>query len=353
MLMYNVWKNGASLPKVSELKKVKSEHITIKAFEPEKDGYVFLHGVALAKFKGRMYCAWAHNKDKENSQEEEVNFAISDDNGKTWSECIEGDMKPEKGIAVSHGAFLVSEEKLYFFAPQFKGHMGAEMMKLSVYELDEENEKFRYIGVAMDERFWPMCEPVLMENGNYIMPGIYVAADYMSPDNAAAVAISRGADITRWDMVKIKRSEEVRVWGECTVVINGNNIKMYCREHSAKYKALYSESSYFGNTWTEMNLSDLPMIDSKPYAGTLSNGRNYLICSCAEDISGRNPLTIAITEKGEDKFSKIYSIDSGKILSYPYAIEADNKLYIAYSSSPKADNRNSAELAIIDIEDLK
>jgi Neuraminidase (sialidase) len=351
--MYNIWKNEVDLPDVLKLRKVNVERITIKPFEPEKDGYVFLHGVALAKFKGRMYCAWAHNKVQENSDNEKVNYAVSDDNGKTWSKCINGNMNPKDGVAVSHGVFLIHEEKLYFFAPQYKGQLGAEMMKMSVYVFDEANDKFRYINVAMDERFWPMCEPVLMENGNYIMPGIYVASDYRSADNAAAVAISHGSDILHWDMVKIQRTEDVRVWGECCVVVNGSHIKMYCREHSRKLKALYSESFDFGNTWSEMALSDLPMIDSKPYAGTLSTGQHYLICSCAEDISERNPLTIALTEKGEDKFSKIYSIDSGKLLSYPYAIESDKKLYVAYSSTTEGYNRNSAELAIIDIEDLK
>ena len=108
------------LPKISELKEVRSEHVTIKPFVPEEDGYVFLHGVALANFNGRMYCAWAHNKVRENSDNEEVNYAVSDDGGKTWSGCINGDMNLQNGVAVSHGVFLIHKEKLYFFAPQFK-----------------------------------------------------------------------------------------------------------------------------------------------------------------------------------------------------------------------------------------
>lgn len=128
---------------------------------------------------------------------------------------------------------------------------------------------------------------------------------------------------------------------------------MYCREHSGKRKALCSVSFDFGETWSEMDLSDLPMTDSKPYAGTLSNGQKYLICSCAADIEGRDPLTIALTKTDENEFSKIMIIDRGKNLSYPYAIELDNKLYVAYSSSTEGFNRNSAELAIIELDDLK
>lgn len=353
MSMYNVWKKEAVLPTISEIKQIKAEHITIKPFEPENDGYVFLHGAAIVHFKGRMYCAWAHNKVKENTDDEEVNYAVSDDNGRTWSGYIPGNLNPEKGIAVSHGSFLVHEDRLYYFAPQYKGYVGAEMMKMSIYLFDEVNEKFQYLGVALDERFWPMCEPILMENGNYIISGLYVADDYHSPLNAAAVAISHGSDLLHWDMVKINRSEDVRVWGECTVIVNRNHCRMYCREHSRKYMALYSESFDFGRTWSEMHLSDLPTIDSKPYAGTLSTGQHYLICSCAKDISDRNPLTIALTQKGEEQFSQIYSIDAGRTLSYPYAIEFDQKLYVVYSATSESFNRNNAELAIINIEDLQ
>lgn len=350
--MYHVWNDKLNLPEISELKKIKSECVTIKPFEPEKDGYIFLHGVAIVKFKGRMYCSWANNKVLENSDDEEVNFAFSDDNGRTWSNLIKGNFAPNEGVAVSHGVFLIHNEKLYFFAPQFKGQLGAEMLKMSAYVLNEEKGTFCYLGVAMDERFWPMCEPVLMENGNYIMSGIAVDADYFSPHNPAAVAISHGMDILHWDMVKIEKAEHVKVWGECSVIVNGNNCKLYCREHSNKLKLLYSESNDFGKTWSEMDLSNMPMVASKPYAGKLSDGRNYLICSSAKDILSRDPLTIALTEKGEVAFSKIYIIDEGGCLSYPYAIELDKTLYVAYSSGDGG-NRNSAKLAIIDIGDLK
>lgn len=370
--MYHVWKNGVDLPEVSQLKKVNAERITIKPFVPEADGYIFLHGVAIVEFKGRMYCAWAHNKVLENSDDEEINYAVSDDGGKTWSECIQGNCSPEPGVAVSHGVFLVHEEELYFFAPQFKGQLGTEMLKMSAYVFDEEAGKFHYLGVAMDERFWPINAPMRMENGNYIMTGTYIDSDYTSSRNAAAVAISRGSDILHWDMIKLKRVDTVRVWGECCLIINGSNCKMFCREDSKKLKALYAESNDYGRTWSELDLCDLPMIDSKPCSGTLSTGQHYLICSCAKDIAsadrpltgdlrsstinGRDPLTIALTEKGEDKFSKIYTIDSGKVLSYPYAIELNQKLYVAYSSAVsnrEGFNRNSAELAIIDLREFQ
>ena len=353
--MYNAWDSNMPLPKIAELKQIKAKYTTVKPFEPEKDGYIFLHGVALANYKSKLFCAWAHNKVLENSDDEEVNYAISNDGGVTWSQYIEGDLSPQKGTAVSHGVFLVHQEKLWFFAPQFKGDLNREkaMMRMCAYVFDEAEEKFCPLGTVLDERFWPMCEPILMDDGNYIIPGIYVGSGYYDTDNGAAVAISHQDDLLHWDMVKLPIADDVQVWGECCIVAEGSHLRLYCREHSRKLVALYSESSDFGRTWTTLGASNLPMIDSKPYSGTLSDGRHYLISSCAQDITARNPLTIALTRPGEADFSTIYTVDSGKILSYPYAIEIDRKLYIAYSSSTEGRNRNSAVLAIVDIEDLK
>jgi hypothetical protein len=151
--MYQIWDPSVDMPRVCELKKIGAERVTVKPFTPEKDGYIFLHGVALAQFKGRMYCAWAHNKVWENSDEEEVNFAVSDDGGRTWSDVIRGNMNPADGAAVSHGAFLLHEEKLYFFAPQFKGQLGAERLRMCVYCLDEETGDSRCLGTALNDRF--------------------------------------------------------------------------------------------------------------------------------------------------------------------------------------------------------
>lgn len=233
--MHNLWDKNADMPLAADIKALKSKIVTIKPFEPERDGYVFLHGVALAAFKNKLYCSWAHNKVRENSDDEEVNFAVSDDGGNTWSGLIKGDFKSDPSLgAVSHGAFLVHDNALYFFAPRFLGQLGAKMMQTHAYVLDEAMGNFRHLGVVLNHRFWPMCRPILMENGNYIMAGIYVGKNYVSDDNTAAVAISHGNDILSWDIVKLEKENGVKVWGECTVTVRGNVCNMYCRSIRAK-----------------------------------------------------------------------------------------------------------------------
>jgi len=131
----------------------------------------------------------------------------------------------------------------------------------------------------------------------------------------------------------------------------------------------------YGRTWTPMTTSNLPMVTSKPCAGTLSTGQRYLIATTTADTGKRRaPLTIAVSKPGENKFSKVFVIRHAEFpdgpgeshpnasLAYPYAIEHDGKLYVSYSNNGgnvgrtgkgrELANNNSAELAVIPIASL-
>jgi len=104
------------------------------------------------------------------------------------------------------------------------------------------------------------------------------------------------------------------------------------------------------------------MATSKPYAGILSTGQRYLVCTTTADTGGRrSPLTIAVSKPGEALFSKVFLIrtsvfertpgvsDLKADFSYPYAIEHEDNLYIGYTHKSHAAN----ELAVIPVSSLK
>lgn len=122
--------------------------------------------------------------------------------------------------------------------------------------------------------------------------------------------------------------------------------------------------------------SNLPMATSKPFAGMLSTGQRFLICTTTADSGKRrSPLTIAVSKPGETLFSKVFVIRHAEFpdgpgeshpnaaLSYPYAIEYAGDLYVGYSNSGDKSirvgtgrelwNNNSAELAVIPINQLR
>ena len=108
--------------------------------------------------------------------------------------------------------------------------------------------------------------------------------------------------------------------------------------------------------------SNLSMATSKPYAGILSTGQRFLVCTTTADTGGgRSPLTIAVSKPGESTFSKVFVIrhsvfpegpgvsDPKADFSYPYAVEHEGKLYIGYTHKSHAAN----ELAVIPVTRLR
>lgn len=231
------------------------------------------------------------------------------------------------------------------------------------YRLNEADGTWEKLGVVVGEGFWPMQEPLRMADGNWIMAGLQVGKGYGGSDDPAAVAISHGEDLTKWDLVTIPKPDDLEMWGESTVIVDGAsvlNISRYRRP-----EALVSLSEDFGRSWSEMRTSNLPMAASKPYAGTLSTGQHYLVATTTADSGNRrSPLTIAVSKPGEWSFRRIYRIRDavhagpgesgmGYRLSYPYAVEHDGKLYVGYSNDGgRGGNRNSAELAVIPVSSL-
>ena len=197
----------------------------------------------------------------------------------------------------------------------------------------------------------------------------------VSLPNLAAVAISHGDDLTKWDLVVIPRDGELKMWGESTVFLDGKNVVNIAR-YGEQAKALVAYSTDYGRTWTKSTPSNLAMATSKPYAGTLSTGENYLICTTTANSGKRRaPLTIALTRPGETTFTKVLIIRNSLFpegpgeshrnagLAYPYAIEHQGKLDGGYSNSGggvgrvgegrQRWNNNSGELAIIPISELR
>jgi len=352
---------GSALPKTSEAEVLKGVQFhVIKKYERNVDGYGFLHGVALAWHKGRLYASFGHNMGSENTLTEEGRYCVSEDGGKTWSNVQTIDVGiDEDDLAVSHGVFLSHRETLWAFLGSFHGTRKG--VHTRTYALNEETGQWRAQGTVVRDGFWPMTEPVKMDDGNWIMPGFIVGQG-----NPAAVAISAGDDLKKWKTMIIPRGPGVRnMWGESTIFVDGPRVTNIAR-YGGKAIALVASSSDYGRSWTPSTESNLPMAASKPCSGVLSNGQRYLICSTTADGGNRrSPLTIAVSKPGENTFSKVFVIrhavfeDSpgeshpSAALSYPYAIEYRGKLYVGYSNNgERHGNNNSAELAIIPIAKL-
>jgi hypothetical protein len=335
------------------------EFHVLKKQRPDADGANWTLGVGLAWHKGRLFASYGFNKGAENTETEEAHVRVSDDGGKTWGAPVVMD-HGEGNLGVSHGVFLSHADKLWAFQGAFYDKF--QRTHTRAYLLNETTGQWQAKGVVLDGGFWPMQEPRKMDDGNWIMSGARISKGYDFSGDPPAVAISHGDDFTHWDLVVLPVDRGLRnVWGESTVIVNGTHITNISR-YGGKALALIATSDDFGRTWTTMLPSDLPMATSKPYAGTLSTGQRYLVCTTTADTGGkRSPLTIAVSQPGESVFSKVFVIRRSVFpegpgvsseradFSYPYAIEHDGKLYVGYTHKSHAAN----ELAIIPLSKLR
>ena len=365
---FHLWDDSAALPKRSEMPVLADVRFSvIKPYEFEKDGYRFLHGVALCFHKSRLYASFGHNAEGENTGAEEARGRISDDGGRTWGDIFTIDAGDDSDLAVSHGVFLSHAGRLWAFMGAFHGTM--QNVHARAYLLDEATMTWEKKGTVVSGGFWPLQEPLRMDDGNWIMAGVRIGQG-----NPAAVAISHGEDFLHWDLVVIP-SDASNMWGESTVFVQGTTVVNIAR-WGGKPQALGAISHDRGRTWSRSVPSDLPMATSKPYAGTLSTGEHYLVGTTTADSGGqRAPLTIAVTRPGETMFSRCFVVRHAEhpggpgeshpkaSLAYPYAVEHEGHLYVGYSNSGgtigrtgsgrQRWNNNSAELAVIPLGALE
>ena len=358
----SLWADDVPVPTAADLEDVPGVtfHV-IKRRVPDDDGYNWLHGVALARHRGKLWASFGHNAGAENTASEVANGRVSSDGGATWGPLFQIDDGAETDLAVSHGVLHSHQGRLWAFQGAFYGRM--RHVHTRAYRLDETTGKWEAVGVVIEEGFWPMQQPQQMEDGNWIMAGLCVQEGIGGGNNPAGVAISHRNDFSHWDLISIPKPETLEMWGESTVIVDGPRVLNIARFRQPR--ALISISHDFGRTWSMMRESNLPMTASKPSAGTLSTGQHYLIGNTvAKNENRRWPLTIALTRAGELQFRKVFRIRSAihtgpgeshpqAALAYPYAIEHDGHLYVAYSNNGgRGANRNSAELAIIPVASL-
>ena len=333
----------------------------------ETGAHHFLHGVAIEEWCGKLYACFAFNENSENSVTERLMYCVSEDGGRRWSKPEYISQRAE--YANSHSVFLAREDALWCFGSNFMGlskerpvtKKGKLSIKFSALQTEGwrfDGERWQSVGIVCDG-FWPLNAPVKLADGNYMMSGC-------STEWLGAVAISHGEDLTKWDVILPDTDGEV--YTEAGAWADGENVMLVLRNGSLrsgnKFHAAVSFSSDYGRTFSVCELSNLPMATTKPFCGRLADGRPFLVFN--ESIEGmphdRSRLLLGIGEKGTFCLNNLYPIDEGAPseggrlwLSYPYAKQIGDKLYVVYScdSAPKKGaNNNDAMLAIIDMDSL-
>lgn len=306
------------------------------AHYPEED-YTFLHECAAIEWKGTIFAAWYNNPRVELQGRTPIRECRSRDGGKTWSEVRVIADDPTGKILYCPPVFGICDGSLYLFLNEMVSadHIHA----LDLYRFDETADAFvklwsRPIGFKLNTNV------ISLPNGKRMLAGRIAELDGFP--NTPAVLISDSGKIdAEWRLVKIAENGNLPDGSayehpETCPIVYGSEVLMFCRDDRRRVPIVY-RSHDFGETWSGPIAIDVPFSSSKIYAGTLSNGRSYVIGNLQPD---RTRLMLLLTEPGERIFTKGLLIQDGASAalgyggqqwSYPVSFESDGKLCMLYS----------------------
>ena len=323
----------------------------LTAHTMKEDGYHFLLGAAVVKYEDALRVSFANSLCTENDDCTRLVEAVSFDDGKTWREHVIAETKT--GYGRSHGVYFSYKGELYVFCPRAKYDKIDRYpdLKMEVYRLNS-NGEYDCLGIALDGDFWPMCAPVALDDGGFVMAGL------KTDSGTAAVALCDGKDVTKWEMIQLPNPKGFRYWGETTILKQKDRLLAIVRNSGSIRNLLVSESLDGGRMWSALEESDFPASHSKIFAGVTTNGISYLVFNMRDRGAsiGRDTLAIAV---GRECFEKVYLLRDGfdhppfhwryNEWSYPYVCEdsENGKLYIAYSK-----NKEDCEVAVLSIKEL-
>lgn len=350
----DLWNPAAPYPALAEIPVAAGVEYSI--VHRQTPDHRFLHEPRLAFHGETLFVNFSNAKVHESDPDQHMRGRRSGDGGRTWDDVevfapgFPDSRRHETAPMLSHGS------RLWVFTGRYdkgsKNSLGMELFRLS-----EDDGKFEPLGGELVlERFIPFVLPQRMDNGNWIIGG------HTEKVRHAAVAISRGDDLTKWKEVKIE-TPACSDYMETALLLQGKNVLAVVRGGPTKM-ALVSLSTDSGESFPPLVESNLPMSQSKPFGGTLSTGQHYLIYNNAPD---RNTLVIAVTKPNElyplqkvfkiieglpesmkDEFEKIGEKKPKNAWAYPEAVEKDGILYVVFSF-----NKRHCVLARIPVESLK
>lgn len=350
-----LWDSTIPFPKLENIPRIPNIEYSLVHAQNKSPEWKHLHEPRIAWHKGVLFVSFSHAGVFEADETQRMNGKRSSDGGRTWSN-LETIASGKSGHWRTETAALLSAQgKLWGFTGRYGGgkNYGKNSFGMEIHQLDTNTDKFTPLSSdVVLESFVPFVQPQRMKNGNWIIGG------HINKVQHSAVAISKGNDLTQWHAVKIETPQpsefpetSILTQGKYVVAIIRQAKEPELKEHRLTALAAVSKNS--GETFSPALSTNLPMINSKPFSGTLSTGQHYVIFSPSEG-AWRNTLLIGVTNPGEllplrrvwkliegtpfeikDQLISLGQPNETHQWAYPEAIEIKGTLYVTFSQDKR------------------
>ena len=332
-------------------------HMDVISVHRPDDTFGFLHETAIIEYHGVLFASWYNCPKYELNGYTPVCEKRSYDGGKTWTELRVVCDDPTGKILYCPPVYAIDNDRLYMFVNQMVAP--DHIHSLDLYVLNPETDRFELLW-SRPIPFKLNTNAVKLPNGKWMLPGRTGQLDGF-PNTPAVLLSDDGKTDSAWRLVKIAKNGGLPdgtdlVHPEISVICAENVLYMFCRDDQRRVPLVYVSEDY-GETWSGACSHDIPCVSSKIYAGTLSDGRHYLIANI--DEWNRSRLAVYFSEPGQICFDRqmilfdrsLPEIPEPTTAShYPAAYEADGKLYIIATLNYDTNIRRGAVLYRIDLD---
>ncbi len=336
-----------------DIKEITQGIQSVSVCEPD-DNFKFLHEAAIIEYHDVLYASWYHCPESELHGYTPICGKRSFDFGKTWSDLeIICDDK-SSNVLYCPPVYGICDDKLYMFVNQMVAP--DHIHSLDLYVLNNETCKFEFLWTRPIP-FKLNTNVATLPNGKLMLTGRVGELDGFP--NTPAVLISDSGKIdAEWRLVKIAENGNLCdgskfIHPEISAICAEDVLYMFCRNDQRVVPLVYVSKDY-GETWSDLYAHDVPIIPSKIYCGTLSDGRHYMVCNT--DKFDRSKLVVYFTDDETLTFSKqLVLIDcqdgTWGAMHYPAACEYKGYLYVIATEGHKNGSRG-AKLFIINLNKI-
>ena len=314
----------------------------------------FLHEAAITEYDGELFASWYNCPTQELAGFTPIRERRSDDGGVTWSAARTVCADAGGRIMYCPPVYCRSGGKLYMFVNEMVAP--DHIHSLDLYVLGESG-RFEFLW-SRPVPFKLNTSAVRLPDGRWMLPGRVGELDGF-PNTPAVLLSEDGSPEGGWRLVRIAENGSLPdgrdlVHPETTAILSGGEIYMFCRDDQRRVPLVYL-SEDLGESWSGPSGHDIPYVSSKIYAGTLSDGRHYLIANI--DRFDRSRLAVYFTDGDRLAFTKrliLYDAEQHGIPGttashYPAACEADGRLYVIATLNFETSVRRGAALYTVDL----
>lgn len=313
------------------------------------EDFPFLHDTMVARLSGRLFMAWYNCSEAEIVGKTVIRGRWSADGGETWSEPEIVVQAEESSLHCVPVTFLQHGSGAYAYATVMRAHDRPVGFVCAKHEGDTWTPIARY------------PEPVLFNTlPNSLPDGRLIAGGRMAEQPGELplvpmVAIFEDKGPAKFRFIRLpgpwEHGEYPLAYPETALLTDGAGITAICRNDAG---APYVWRSADGEFWRGPFSAGLPIAPSKVCAGTLLDGRQYLIYNEKTEKQDRSRLVMAVRSAPDRAFDAVYllrhgydaTLHAGPYWHYPCACEAGGVLYISCTSSHTSNIRHGALIRV-------